>query len=178
MRQRVRRNRGRRVVYAFGLSVVTVLAATVSLLMWPEQAPPAHADAIIMFAGSGNRLSLAMQLADERRARVLVVSRGRQGYGGPCPAATGVAVVCFDPNPSDTRGEAEFAARLAKRNHWQSMILVTGRAQMFRAYLLMSRCYSGHISVVSSPLRFPSVPGQVAYETGALVKALVFDRAC
>ena len=68
------------VVVAFGL-------VTARLFVWPAQGMPTSVDAIVMLAGPGNRLPVALQLAREHRAPVLVVSRGWQGYGGPCPAA-------------------------------------------------------------------------------------------
>ena len=38
-----------------------------------------------MLAGPGDRLQAALRLAREGRAPFLLVSRGNQGYGGPCP---------------------------------------------------------------------------------------------
>ena len=61
---------------------------------------PARVSAIVMLAGPGDRLPVALQLAREHRAPVLVVSRGWQGYGGPCPPPVpGVRLICFDPDP-------------------------------------------------------------------------------
>jgi hypothetical protein len=139
----------------------------------------AHVSGIVMFAGADDRLDVAIQLAEENRAPVLIVSQGHEGYSGPCPKlATHVQVMCFDPVPSDTRGEAEFAASFAKRNHWTSVVLVTGRLQDTRARLLMSRCFSGPIYVVTASLRWYEWPSQLAYESGALFKALALHTAC
>ena len=132
-----------------------------------------------MLAGTGDRLAAALKLAREHRAPVLVVSRGREGYGGPCaPATPDVKIICFDPNPSDTRGEVEFASRLAKRYRWRSLVLVTTRVQDTRARILMGRCFGGSIYVSTASLPLTSWPYQIVYEWGALFKALAVDRAC
>ena len=124
-------------------------------------------------------MPVALHLAEEHRATVLVVSRGWSGYNGPCaPATAGVRLVCFNPDPGDTRGEAEFAARLAGQYHWTSVVLVTVRAQDTRARMLMKRCYSGSVYVVTAPLALADWPYQIAYQWGALVKALIVHRSC
>jgi len=114
----------RRVSAALVAVVVAFGVVTARLFVWPAQGMPARVSAIVMLAGPGNRLPVALQLAREHRAPVLVVSRGWQGYGGPCPAAiAGVKLICFDPDPGTTRGEAEFVGRLAKQDRWDSLVL-------------------------------------------------------
>jgi uncharacterized SAM-binding protein YcdF (DUF218 family) len=134
-----------------------------------------------MFEGmEESRLTLAVRLAQEQRAPVLVISQGRDGYGGPCPSPVrGVKLICFDPNPPNTRGEAEFAGRLAQEYHWTSIILVTNREQDTRARMLMSKCFGGPIYVVTLPLGSlrDAVTG-VTYEWGAFAKALVLNQSC
>src|ERR1700730_11007523 len=76
----------RRVLAAIAALVVTFGVVTARLFVWPAQGMPTSVDAIVMLAGPGNRLPVALQLAREHRAPMLVVSRGREGYGGPCPA--------------------------------------------------------------------------------------------
>ena len=151
------------------------------LLAWPAQGMPSRVDAVIMLAGPGNRLPVALGLARAHRALVLVVSRGNQGYGGPCPPATaapGERIICFAPDPANTRGEAEFAARLAKRNDWGSVALVTTPDQDTRARIMMRRCYAGSVYVVTAPLPLGQWPYQLAYGWGALFKAFFLQRAC
>jgi uncharacterized SAM-binding protein YcdF (DUF218 family) len=140
---------------------------------------PTTVDAIVMLAGPGDRLPVALQLAREHRAPVLVVSRGWQGYGGVCPATIpDVKLICFDPDPGDTRGEAEVLGRLAKQFHWSSVVLVTTRTQDTRARIMVERCFGGSTYVVTAPLPLGSWPYEIAYEWGALAKALVLYRAC
>lgn len=167
-----------------GIATSTLLlvfvAATGRILVWPAQGAPSHVDAIVMLQGDGARLSVAERLAKQGRAPVLVVSRGRLGYGGPCPSQQlrTTQVICFDPNPADTRGEAEYAAKLAQRFHWKSVILVTTREQATRARLLMRRCFSGSVYVVTAAEPWYSWPDQIAYGWGSLFKALFLRRSC
>jgi len=159
--------------------VVALLLVTARLLVWPAQGAPARVSAIVMLAGPGDRLPVALQLAREHRAPMLVVSHGWQGYGGPCPPAVpAVKLICFDPNPGNTRGEAEFAGQLAKRYHWRSVVLVTTRTQDTRARITVGRCFGGSVYVVTAPLPGSAWPYQIAYGWGALLKALAVQRNC
>jgi uncharacterized SAM-binding protein YcdF (DUF218 family) len=159
--------------------IVTLALVTARLFVWPAQGMPASVDAIVMLAGPGERLPVALQLAREHRAPVLVISRGWQGYGGPCPPPTsGVRLICFDPDPGNTRGEAEFIGKLSRRYHWHSIVLVTIRAQDTRARILVGRCFNGSIYAATAPLPLGSWPYQIAYGWGALLKALVLYRNC
>jgi uncharacterized SAM-binding protein YcdF (DUF218 family) len=159
--------------------VLTFAGATAWVLVWPPQGMSARVSAIVMLAGPGSRLPLALQLADQGRAPVLVVSQGFEGYGSPCPPPpTGIKLICFDPSPASTRGEAEFVGRLAKQYRWSSVVLVVSRPQATRARLLMERCFSGPVYVSTAPLALSNWPYQIAYGWGALAKALVDHRAC
>ena len=152
---------------------------TARLLVWPAQGMPARVSAIVMLAGPGDRTPVALELAREHRAPVLVVSRGWEGYGGPCPPPMpGVKLICFDPDPGTTRGEAEVLGRLAKQFRWTSVVLVTTRTQDTRARLMAERCFGGSTYMVTAPLPLSSWPYQIAYGWGALLKALVVYRAC
>jgi hypothetical protein len=132
-----------------------------------------------MLAGPGERLPVALQLAREHRAPMLVVSQGWEGYGGPCPRKIpGVTLICFDPSPGTTRGEAEAIGRLARQYRWGSVVLVATRSQDTRARMIVKRCFAGSTYVVTAPQPLSSWPYQVVYAWGALVKALVKYRSC
>jgi hypothetical protein len=184
MKSRVRHDRllhgrQRKILAMIAALSVVFAAATARLLIWPVEWTPPKADAIVMLAGPGDRLPVALRLAAEQRAPVLVVSRGWMGYGGPCPPPTpGVRTICFEPNPGNTRGEAEYISALARRNAWQSVILVATRPQAVRAQLLFSRCFGGAVYVANAPLPAGSWPYQLAYGWGALAKASVAVRGC
>ena len=174
----LRKWRMRVIVFAVGLLVVFA-ASTARVLIWPVQGAPAHVDAIVMLAGEGDRLPAALALAKEGRARVLVISRGTMGYSGPCPPPTpGVRTICFDPDPGNTRGEAEYASALARRSGWHSLLLVTNRPQAARAQLIFDRCFSGKVFVSTASFSVGNWPYQIAYGWGALAKAVLVDRSC
>jgi uncharacterized SAM-binding protein YcdF (DUF218 family) len=164
------------------VAVIMVLAfgvVTVRLFVLPAQGMPSRVSAIVMLAGPGDRLGAALELAREHRAPVLAVSLGQHGYAGPCPPAVpGVKLICFSPNPGNTRGEAEFVGQLAKKYRWHSLVLVTTRAQDTRARILMGRCFGGPVYAVTGSLPLSNWPYQIAYEWGALLKALVLYRSC
>ena len=179
---RVSRRRRRRIA-VLGIVAALFLAfcgLTVRLFIVPASGMPAHVDAIVMMAGPGDRYSTALRLASEHRAPVLVISRGSNFVtSGPCaPPIAGVREICFDPNPDTTQGEAEYAARLARQYHWTSIALVTITPQDSRARLRMKRCFSGHVYVMTAPIRAAMWPYELAYEWGATIKALTFNRSC
>jgi len=177
--RRVLRGRWRKVLAAVLVAVLIFVAATVLVLIEPPQGAPSRADAIVMLAGPGNRLPVALALAQEHRAPVLVVSQGWMGYGGPCPPPTpGVRTICFDPDPGTTRGEAEYVGKLARDYGWHSLILVATRPQAVRAQLLMGRCFGGKTYMVTAPLTLSQWPYQIAYGWGALIKAALLESGC
>lgn len=159
--------------------VIVFVAATARLLIWPVQGSPPRVNAIVVLAGPGDRMSAALALAREHRAPVLVVSRGWMGYGGPCPPPIpGVRTICFDPNPGDTRGEADYVSTLARHNGWHSLLIVAIRPQAVRAQLLFKRCFGGQVYLSTAALPAGSWPYQIAYGWGALVKAALIVRNC
>jgi hypothetical protein len=169
----------RKLLAAVAALTVVFAAVTARVLVWPVEWTPAKADAIVMLAGPGDRLPVALQLAREHRAPVLVVSRGWMGYGGPCPPPVPeIRTICFNPDPGDTRGEAEYIGALASRNAWRSLIVVGIRPQAVRAQLLLSRCFRGQVNVATAPIPWNNWPYQLAYGWGALVKAALVIRGC
>lgn len=178
---RQRRPRWRLLIVGAALALAALSVATARLFVWPPHGMPARADAIVMLNGPGDRLDTALKLAWEHRVPVVVISQSSPfwGHGSICaPEIPGVRVICFDPNPATTRGEAEFAARLAKRYHWHSIALVTTAPQDTRARLRMRRCFAGHIYVVNAPLTTYQWPAEVVYEWAATIKALFLQPGC
>jgi hypothetical protein len=168
----------RKVLAVVAALILAFAVATACVLVWPVEWVPAKADAIVMLAGPGGRLPVAEQLAAEHRAPVLVVSRGWMG-GSPCPPPVpGVRTICFDPNPGNTRGEAEYVAALARREGWHSLIVVATRPQAVRAQLLFGRCFSGQVNIATGPVSSTGWPYQIAYGWAALTKAAVLVRGC
>jgi len=159
--------------------LIIFCAITARLFVWPPSGMPPRVAAIVMLAGPGDRLKLALRLARERRGEFLVVSRGNHGYGGPCPRPVPrVKLICFNPSPASTRGEAEYIGRLARKYDWRSVVLVTTTVQDSRATQRVERCYGGPVYVVTVGLPWTSWPGQIAYEWAATLKMVILQRSC
>ena len=159
--------------------VVLFLAATARLFIWPARGMPATTSAILALDVPDGDVGTAVRLAEQRRVPYLLVSLGLSQSGYPCPHhVTGVRLICLNPDPATTQGEAEYAGRLARAHHWRSITLVTITPQDTRARLRMQRCFSGPVYVVTTPIPVHRWPYQLAYEWGALTKALVLQRSC
>lgn len=185
MSKRSRASRRSRILKATLLAAVIGLVlftvSTIRLFVMPDRGMPANVGAIVMLNGPGDRLDTALQLAWQHRAPFVVISRGSAAYGHGSDCAPQVPhekIICFDPNPSTTRGEAEFLGRLARQYHWSSVTLITSTAQDSRARLRVGRCFPGPVYVVTVPVSLSSWPYQVAYQWGATIKAVIFQRAC
>ena len=140
---------------------------------------PSRVDAIVMLDSPGRPLNVAVRLAARHRAPFLVVSQGTLASRDPCPdPVPGVTLICFNPEPPTTQGEAEFVGRLARNHHWHSIAVVAITPQDSRARLRVARCFPGRVYVVTAPIRLSVWPYQIAYEWAALVKALVVQRGC
>jgi uncharacterized SAM-binding protein YcdF (DUF218 family) len=181
-RRAIRRRRRRKAAAALVIVLAAFLAATGFLFVWPSgQGMPARVDAIVVLGGQGNRLGKGLELARQDRAPVLIVSRGlpRPVPGGVCaPRSQGVKVICFDPRPRTTQGEAEFVSRLARQYHWRSVVLVVTPDQVIRARIRFERCYAGRVYVVTTPLPLLEWPYQIAYQWAAMFKEEVLQRSC
>lgn len=97
--------------------------------------------------------------------------------GCPRPIAD-VRLICFNPSPGTTHGEAEFVGQLARKYHWHSVAVVTITPQDTRARLRVGRCFAGPVYVMTTPIAPASWPYQIAYEWAALAKALTVQRTC
>jgi hypothetical protein len=177
-----RRRRLWLILSALLVVIVAFAIATAELFVWPQQGIPARVDAVIMLNGPGDRLDTALNLGWEHRTTMLVISRGSQfyGHGSNCaPPIPGVTVICFDPSPATTQGEAEFAGRLARRYHWKTVAVVTITPQITPGRIWLERCLPGvTVYAVAAPLHALAWPPAVLYEWGAVAKAELFDHSC
>ncbi len=142
---------------------------------------PAKVSAIAIMDGPGKILRRALQLARQHRPRFLVVSLGTPGSGYSCPRPVpGVRLICFNPTPASTEGEAEYIGRLARKYHWRSVALVTITPQDTRARLRVERCFGGPVYVMTTPPDPTQTnwPYQIVYQWGALLKALFLQTSC
>ena len=107
------RHRGRRIIFiAIAALVALFLVLTAVLFVWPATNAPRRSDAIVVLGGSGPRIQKGLALARAGYAPYLVLS---DPGDEPCHwAIHNVKVICFDPNPSTTQGEARETTTLAK----------------------------------------------------------------
>jgi uncharacterized SAM-binding protein YcdF (DUF218 family) len=154
-------------------------AVTAHLFVFPATGMPNRVDAIVVPAGQGDRLGAALELAHQNRARYLVLSWGKYIAPHLCGTYVGsAAVLCFQPVPDTTQGEAEATARLARQYDWRSIAVLTTPDQIWRAELRLRRCYSGSIYGVTTPLPLHLWPFQIAYQWAATAKAELVNRSC
>ena len=175
----VRRRGWRRLIVALLVLVAILAVATVRLFVWPAQGMPAHVDAIVVLGGPGDRLGKGLELARQDRAPVLAISEGLEVPPSLCrPHREDKQVICFQPAPLTTQGEAQFAGGLARQYHWRSIVLVTTPDQDTRARIRFKRCFGGGLYVVTTPLPASKWIYQLAYQWAATAKALVLQRSC
>jgi len=175
----IRRRRILRVVAI----VIVVLAmvfvtATCLLFIWPATDEPGRVDAIVALAGDQHRAHYALELAHAGHAPIAVISLG--GYSrARCPhPVPNVRIICFRPNPVNTRGEAEYVSALAARHGWKRLIIVPEMTQTTRARLLFARCTTAQLRFVPVGDPLTHIVLDVVYEWGALAKALVVKPTC
>ena len=173
----------RRVGWIVAVALVELLVisiATVRLFVRPDTGMPARVDAIVVLGGDGYRVDLGLDLARAGRTRYLVLSRGLPWIQ---PGLCGLhyydaTVLCFQPDPATTQGEAEYAAQLARQRGWRTLALITTPDQAWRARLRFERCFAGPVYAVTTPLPGSEWPYAIAYQWAATVKAEVFNQGC
>ncbi len=163
-----------------GFIIALLLGFTTRLFVWPPTDSPVHVDAIVALAGNPPQLNAkkALSLSADGYARVAVLSLGGDPPAPCLKAPRNVTVVCFEPNPIDTRGEAEYVTRLVKLRHWHRLMVVSTRTQVTRARLLFKRCTSAKLVMVPASVRASQLITRVAYEWAALFKALFVKTNC
>ena len=158
--------------------VVGSAAATLRVLVFPVTGRPRPADAIVVLAGTDEaaRLHKGLELYDAGVAPLVVVSFP---FAPDCPIRLADAPVrCMRPVPSTTRGEARALSRLAAAERWHRLLVVTSRFQATRAKIRIERCFSGHVTMATVSPSIAQWPAQIAYEWGAMGKAVLLQRGC
>jgi uncharacterized SAM-binding protein YcdF (DUF218 family) len=178
----------RRLAVVVGLLVAAWIVACLVLFVWPpaESGAPARADAVVVLSGGLNaRLDPALALMRRRVAPVLVVSGAFHGTHWKkarrlCRGAYHVRyrVLCPEPHPFSTQGEARMIARLARADGWSRVVVVTSTFHVTRARMLVRRCYDGGLWLVGTHTPWWKLPGELVSETGKLLVQLTVRRGC
>jgi uncharacterized SAM-binding protein YcdF (DUF218 family) len=152
---------------------------TIALFARPTIDEPEHADAIVLLAGGGRRVDKAVALAEDGIAdTVVLASKWVPPVWSKAACNTGrnpfpdeVRILCFDPDPSTTRGEARFVTDLAESQGWDSIVVVASTDQVTRARMLFERCWDGETAFVDVAHSQP-LPIRAVYEWAAMAKAM------
>lgn len=169
------------VLLAFTFAALGTLTYWLFRISSPRSASPSDADAIVVLAGgSGERLATALSLVEDGVASTLVLSVGNRDWPGVddlielCDSNDDV--VCIEPRPDSTSGEAATIAAEAARQGWQRLALVTSDYHLHRATVWFERCAEADILPVAAPASRNS--DTFVHELGALAHATVLDRSC
>jgi uncharacterized SAM-binding protein YcdF (DUF218 family) len=175
------RRRKPRLGAAAGLAL---LAAVVGLVLrfevFPSTDEPDRVDAVVVLAGGGERLPAALELLGRGVAPVLVLDPDRPSWQALCGRTRPYRVLCYQPVPYSTRGEARAVTRFARERGWDSIAIVTSTYHVTRARMLFERCFDGRVAVVSAG--WGGNPLYSAFNTlrdaAATVVALTARRGC
>lgn len=162
------------------LLVVTLLATTtvVMVVLHPRLDAQQRVDALVVLATVPERYERAEQLMADGMAPTVLYSVAQQSpvtTRAHCRPHMNYRVLCTMPEPNTTQGEAMALAELAQREGWNSIAVLTFDSHVTRARLLVARCYTGDLHMVSMPRQVESHQRlrEVAYEVGALARASI-----
>ena len=170
----------RRAILVLGALVAAWLVASAALFLWPAEDAPGRVDAVVVLGGdSDHRIPRGSELVRAGVAGTLVLSREPgERWARWRPLCGEPGVVCFDADPYSTKGEAEAVARLAEREGWRSLAVVTSRYHLFRARLVFERCFDGRVAAVGTRYDRRWLPLILPLETAKLVRAVTVGRSC
>ena len=179
---------GRRIrrilVWALALVVATVVLLTFIWFVNPptqEIGTVQSADAVVLFAGSAERLETAVELMEHGAAPNLVIPNGRTlGLAEDLCEQASFEVFCPDTDQISTRGEAQSIGRLAEERGWSRLIAVTSVYHVHRATFLLRRCHDGPVEVVtpSRDLDLEDWIDKIGHEWAGFLEAIILQPTC
>ncbi len=129
------------------------------------EAPPAHADGIVVLTGGADRVAAGLHLLEEGRAPALLISGVGHGSGLDAivrglgvDARNLAAPVALGHTAQTTRGNAEETAAWVHQRDAHSLIVVTAGYHMPRALLEIGRALPG-IALHPAPVQSPVLRG-------------------
>ena len=168
----------RRALQVLAVLFAVWLTVAVALFVVHHDDPPAHADAVVVLQGSKTRLPLGYRLVQDGYAPLLIVSRGSKLAleRRLCDTETPLEVVCF--SATSTRGEARIVSHIAHERKLRSLDVVTSQFHVFRAGIVVERCYHGDLRMVGSPQPAWKLPLYAVKESAKLAYQLTVARDC
>jgi uncharacterized SAM-binding protein YcdF (DUF218 family) len=185
-RGRLRRRWLRRTLAGLLTLLLVWLVAGYFLIVSPSTNKPQHVDAILVLGppNENGRFALGLKLIAEGYSTNLVVSSAPDSLAQLNQLClTGIpnaVLTCFPPNPSTTRGEAQYIERMATARGWKSLIVVTSTYHISRARTVVGRCFDGKVLMVKATdggVGLQKLAYEYFYQTGAWIKALI-HRSC
>ncbi|MCA0436038.1 MAG: YdcF family protein [Austwickia sp.] len=147
-----RRRRIARIAGAVVAVFVVLTGVFTTLTLLPQADEPASSDAVLVLGPpTPARMSLGERLVREGRARTLVVSQANPTFPlvDQCARPQTYPVICFVPDPSTTRGEAQELRRLVERHGWSSVQVITMGVHVNRARYVVGRCFAGDLRLLA-----------------------------
>lgn len=138
------------------------------------------ADAVVVFAGSPERLATAVELMENGAAPNLVIPNGNTRDVGTdlCEEAP-FQVFCPDTGEISTWGEARAIGLLAEERGWSRLIAVTSVYHVHRATSLLRRCHDGPVEAVT-PGRDIDLEwvGKIGHEWVGFLASIILHPTC
>ena len=171
---------------AGAMMLAGVALVGVPFLVAPAHDAPAQVDAVYVIGPPDDaRMEAAWQMIDEGLADHLMISIDPQlpeatfALAQAACAHPGAVVLCSQPDPFSTRGEAEWLRDEAAARGWDSVAVITEAAHISRARMIVKQCFDGQVLMIE-PQESPSLRHwvyQYFYQSAATVKAL-FQGDC
>ncbi|UKA62098.1 YdcF family protein [Arthrobacter sp. FW306-04-A] len=175
-----------RALAAIGGLVIVWGIAGIFLYVLPSADEPEHADVLFVLGPPDQRVSYAQQLMQQGYAPTLAVSSpvGRDGKfeADICSAHRPYRIICFNPDPFTTQGEARALKDLSAQHGWKSANVLTAQFHVTRARVVVARCFEGDLRMVADRRGLPLISlanptyswiYQYLYQTAALVKVAI-----
>jgi hypothetical protein len=161
---------------ALGGLVVWVLAGLPFFVFPAVDRVPKHTDVVLVLGPPlAERVAVAERLLDEGKVGAALVSVPYDQVPDSLTAfCARTAVICADPSPRSTRGEARMLQRYAVKQGWDSAVVTTMPAHIARARTIIGRCFTGRVTMVSdAEAPYGGWAYQYAYQTAATVKSWI-----
>ncbi|KAB1641678.1 YdcF family protein [Gulosibacter chungangensis] len=170
-----------RTVIITGSILAAMFVVQLFIVFLPKTDAQKPVDVVVVLAPQTYRLHAGVDLIDAGYSDRLAISAPLIEYPGWLCAQDAsveierpVTIVCFEPVPSTTQGEALSFAEVAEAHGWESAAVVTDRSHLNRTRMYFETCTSGIEYSFIMAERDRSVLGRVFsffYETFAWYKA-------
>jgi uncharacterized SAM-binding protein YcdF (DUF218 family) len=163
-----------------GVVIIAVAVASTYVLV-PRHDEVGPVDAVVVLGGGGGeRLALGLEIAEAQDVPLVLSAEGID-VGRDQGLACRVDVLCIDPEPVTTAGEAQTVAALARTHGWDRVAVTTSSFHVNRARLLFHQCFASDAVDVAGARADGSLPRDV-YRYGRELlghaAAVTVRRAC